>query len=322
MVDIQHIYKLTTSSTNASRKASDDKEDEEVEQKLQRDRLNFLVNAHTDVLHENVPTGMQIHIETPKLGPAKPPLYVVLPVIPGRRVPAEAHLYISPGATVAQGKHSIVYKAEWEIPRNVLVKEYICHECVVEDAMKILAEQDGKNDEHRDPKWDALSGAFILDEEDIEDNEIAIIYRGPFRPIESRVQLQDLARGAYCIHMQKTRDAIHPLTTKVHVAAKLAAGDGDDERLEREAENYQAFPRRFFEHWSGYNLVPPLKYPVPVVPLVPQFYGYYVVDPTEKKNTPENLRAILLQEYCGSSSDPAILSVDDQYVSRFPFLVT
>jgi hypothetical protein len=312
MVDIKHVYKLTTSSTNTSRKASDDKDLEEVEKKLQRDRLNFLVNAHTDVPRENVPTGIQVHIESPEPGPAKPPVYVVLPVIPGRQVPTEAHLYLSPAETISQGEHSIVYKAEWEIPRNALVDEHICNICVMEDAAKILAEQDGRNGEHRDPKWDVLSGAFIPDKELTEDGKIAITYRGPFRPIESRVQSQDLARGPYCVHMRKTEVAIHPLTAKVYVAAKLSAGD-HHERLAREAENYQAFPRHFFEHWTGYNLVPPLEHPVPVAPLVPQFYGYYVADPIEKK--PEHLRPILLQECCGRPSDPTILSADDQYVS-------
>ena len=111
--------------------------------------------------------------------------------------------------------------------------------------------------------------------------------------------------------MQKTTAAIHPLTAKVYVAAKLSAGD-DDGRLAREAENYQAFPRHFFEHWSGYNLVPPLEHPVPVAPLVPHFYGYYVADSIEKK--PQYLSPILLQEYRGRPSNPDILSADDQYV--------
>jgi len=314
MVDIKHVYKLTASSSNSSRKALDDKDLEEVEQKLQRDRLNFLVNAHTDVRRENVPTGMQVYFEPPKLGPVKPPVYVVLPVIPIRRFPTEAHLYLSRKETVSQGEHSIVYKAEWEIPRNVLVDEYICHTCVMEDANKILGEQDGKNREHRDPKWDVLSGAFIPDEELTEDGKIAIAYRGPFRPIESRIQLQDLACGPYCIHMRKTQAAIHPLTAKVYVVAKLSAGDDDDERLTREAENYRAFPRHFFEHWSGYNLVPPLEHPVPVAPLIPQFYGYYDADPTEKNA--EYLSPVLLQEYCGRPSNLAMLSADDQYVSH------
>ena len=136
----------------------DDKDLDEVEQRLQRDRLNFSVNAYSDVPRGNVPTGMQVYVETPKPGPAKPPVYVVLPVIPVRRVPTEAHLYLSPRETVSQGEHSVVYKAEWELLRNVLVDGYIRHTCVMEDANKIPA--DGRNREHRDPKWDVLSGAM------------------------------------------------------------------------------------------------------------------------------------------------------------------
>jgi hypothetical protein len=33
-------------------------------------------------------------------------------------------------------------------------EENICHTCVLEDTKKILAEQDGKNRERRDPRWD------------------------------------------------------------------------------------------------------------------------------------------------------------------------
>jgi len=121
-----------------------------------------------------------------------------------------------------------------ELLRNVLVDEYICHTCVMGDAKKILDhdEQDRKNRERRDPKWDVLSEVFVPDGESTEDGKIAITYRGPFRPLESRVQVQDLARGPYCIHMRKTQAAIHPLTAKVYVVAKLSAGDDDDERVD------------------------------------------------------------------------------------------
>ena len=143
-----------------------------------------------------------------------------------------------------------------ELLRYVLVDEYICHTCVMEDAKKILDhdEQDRKNRERRDPKWDVLSEVFVPDEELTEDGKIGITYRGPFRPLESRVQMQDLARGPYCIHMRKTQAPIHPLTAKVCVAAKLSAGDDDDERLTREAEKYQAFPHHFFDIGVGATL--------------------------------------------------------------------
>ena len=79
-------------------------------------------------------------------------------------------MYLSPRETVSQGEHSVVYKAEWELPRNVLVDEYICHTCVMEDANNIPA--DGKNRGHRDPKWDVLYRAFIPDEEFTEDGNL------------------------------------------------------------------------------------------------------------------------------------------------------
>ena len=55
-------------------------------------------------------------------------------------------------------------------------EENICHTCVLEDAKKILAEQDRKHRERHDPKWDVLSGGFIPDEELTEDGKIAITY--------------------------------------------------------------------------------------------------------------------------------------------------
>ncbi|KAF8193402.1 hypothetical protein BJ912DRAFT_848431, partial [Pholiota molesta] len=93
-----------------------------------------------------------------------------------------------------------------------------------------------------------------------------------------------------------------------------------DGHLAREAENYQAFPRHFFEHWNGYNIVPPINYPVPVTPVVPQYYGYYVVDRSASASSGEKqeeneqyLSPILLLEDCGTSIDPDALSVDDKY---------
>jgi hypothetical protein len=38
------------------------------------------------------------------------------------------------------------------------------------------------------------------------------------------------------MHIRKTQAVIHLLTAEVYVAAELSAGDGDDERLSREAE--------------------------------------------------------------------------------------
>lgn len=95
---------------------------------------------------------------------------------------------------------------------------------------------------------------------------------------------------------------------KVTVVAKTAFLDSGDRRLlHNEAKIFGSFPRHFSEEWCGYNMVPPLSWPVPVGPLVPKFYGYYL--PTgEHRNT---LSPILLMEECGTPVDPDELT-DEQ----------
>ena len=198
---------------------------------LQRDQVNFLANAHTAVPREIVPTGIVGSHWNSETWSCEAPRVRRASRYPWETSSNRGHLYLSSRETVSQGEHSVVYKAKRELPRNVLVDEYIFHTCVMEDLKEILAEQDEKNRQRRDPKWDALSGAFIPDKELTEDGKIAITYRGLFRPIESRVQIQGLARGPYCIHMRKTQAGIHPLKAKVYVAAKLSAGDDDASRL-------------------------------------------------------------------------------------------
>ncbi|KAF8955672.1 hypothetical protein BDZ97DRAFT_1856164 [Flammula alnicola] len=316
-------------------RVEDDKRLEEEEAKRKLVRETFLQNPHSD---NASPSGYFVGDIDASPGPCKPPIFIVLPHQANHLQPLEAHLYISPAGALGAGNHSFVYRAELELPRTFLVDEEICHQCVLDDMMKIIKEEDGENGERRDPKWDQMIGGYvvktkeklpvvmeIINEEGVEENYImkpgeettGLVYEGPIHAIESRVQYQDLA------HIRKQKRAIHLLTSKVYVAAKLSI-EGD-EHLQREAESYQAFPRHFFEHWSGYNIIKPLKEPVPVGPLVPQFYGYYVMD-EEIKNTvgaaagsdatmnrtPQYLSPILLLEDCGEQIDPGELSVDDQ----------
>lgn len=99
-------------------------------------------------------------------------------------------------------------------------------------------------------------------------------------------------------------------TGEVTVAAKTAFNDYDERKmLADEGKIYDAFPEHLMESWSGFNLVAPLKDPVPVGPVVPRFYGYYVCnnDPTER------LSPILLQEECGTPVKPKLLTPDDRY---------
>ncbi|KAF8557553.1 hypothetical protein OG21DRAFT_1494727 [Imleria badia] len=48
----------------------------------------------------------------------------------------ESHLYLSPVAKVGEGHHSIVYKGEWELPREIFTKTTICSLCFKESAEK------------------------------------------------------------------------------------------------------------------------------------------------------------------------------------------
>ncbi|KAF9565508.1 hypothetical protein CPC08DRAFT_683586 [Agrocybe pediades] len=300
--DIIHIYSLQAPQKD-ERGAADRTDLDNGLAKRSLDHANFLRDPHTKH-RDNFPSGYFVHTEHVKEGPTKPPIYIVLPLPPNRERAPEAHLYISPAGKIGEGNHSYVYRAELEIPRNQLVSEEICDQCVFEGLEKRLVEEDGKDGEKRDPKWDELSGRYewhVTKKRTAEETSMVdpvtgkvtryqiakaefkekLQYEGPIRAIESRVQYQDLSKAAYCVHLRSSPHSIHSLTSKVHVAAKLSMQN--DRHLESEARNYHAFPRHFFQHWSGYNIVRPLHTPVPVGPVVPQFYGYYAVDQEEEK---------------------------------------
>ncbi|KAI0064459.1 hypothetical protein BV25DRAFT_1782348, partial [Artomyces pyxidatus] len=83
-----------------------------------------------------------------------------------------------------------------------------------------------------------------------------------------------------------------------------------DRHLAAEARNYQRFPKHLFQHWNGYNVLPPLHDPVPVGAVVPQFYGHYVPEKTNAEA--EDLSPIMLLEDCGKPIDPRKLNLDDR----------
>ena len=328
-------YELRLSDKPEHTKRREDDEEDLVKRETNDKRIldNFLANPHSSTTR---PHGLEIRefYSGPINVPTTPAIYVVLPPCPPLATANEGHLYLSPNEYVGEGNHSYVYKAEWELPRSCLVEERICIDCVMEDLGAILREEDGENGETRDRKWDELSGKMVSKEtsifqhlmttegatKDVDDiyviregqKSTEVVYEGPYRVIHSRVKYQNLARAPYCRHLQKAKNSIHPLTTKVQVTAKLSIQY--DLHLAREAENYQRFPKHFFEHWSGYNLLPPLDDPTPVGPLVPQFYGYYVPkqDVSEgNKTTKRYLSPILLIEHCGKPMQ-AVHSIDDK----------
>lgn len=84
---------------------------------------------------------------------------------------------------------------------------------------------------------------------------------------------------------------------KVTVVAKTAfPGSGHRSSLHREARIFSSFQKDLSEEWCGYNMFMPLTWPVPVGPVVPKFYGYYM--PTGKEK--DELSPILLMEECGT----------------------
>jgi len=137
-----------------------------------------------------------------------------------------------------------------------------------------------------------------------------VAYTGPTLRIHTTVRWQD-SSGANCTHGNTgSSNPVHRTAT-VGVVAKLSIQH--DKHLQMEAKNYQQFPGHFFEHWNGYNVTPPLRDPVPVGAVCPQFYGYYTPDDsTDGTNRPNYLSAILLLEHCGTEVDPEELCVDDR----------
>ncbi|KAG1761059.1 hypothetical protein EDD22DRAFT_780316 [Suillus occidentalis] len=252
-----------------------------------------------------------------KEGPTEEPLIeVIIPPRPRRRTQVEeAHLYLSPPA-VGSGNHSVVYSVEWELPRDLFIDASLCRACVELDARQQI--QKLKDD----GKWEALlnnpRGKPEETEEEHSKEEIFTVeparvvrvasYSGPALRVRTNVKWR--APWELCGHCGSVSGTV-PRTASVLVVAKLSIEH--DLHLAREANNYQSFPDHFFQHWNGYNVMPPLHDPVPVGALCPQFYGYYTPDdPTDGTSHPNYLSPILLLEYCGREIDPDELCKDDK----------
>lgn len=96
---------------------------------------------------------------------------------------------------------------------------------------------------------------------------------------------------------------------KVTVVAKTAFPEPRHRTLlHNEAKIFGSFPRHLSEEWCGYNIISPLSWPVPVGPVVPKFYGYYL--PTGENR--DKLSPILLMEECGTPVNPNRLTLDQR----------
>ena len=287
--DIVHTYTHTTSPAGREKMEKEKEKlilDREIEKAL---REGAKPGEHSSALP---PYGFYIPSDaSPIPGPTEPWVHAMhkLPSLPS--IPEEAHLYLSPSHMAGKGNHSFAYHAEGDIPRDLLVPDVLCRQCVTDKAQKIIAAED---EEGTDPKWITKRGEVVLKEyvrpefvttiHEEPDNYVLrerkelsrLVYEGPVRIIRTTVGYQNPARDGYCVHLSGHDRFKRCLRTTVRVTAKLSM-QGDD-HLDRESVNYQMFPDHFFQHWNGYNVVSPLTEPVPVGALVPQYYGHYVPD--------------------------------------------
>ncbi|KAI6028018.1 hypothetical protein BKA83DRAFT_4049123, partial [Pisolithus microcarpus] len=221
-----------------------------------------------------------------------------------------AHLYLSPTGMLGEGNHSMVYKAEWELPRDLFVEPWMYHTCVHEQLMiqvHLLK---------RSRRWHEMMQQAGCKVSPATEKPGGIEYEMPVPPDTN--EEFDMER---IILLKPPSDSEHapsycakyavPRTSVFQVAAKLSIQH--DAHLAREARNYQAFPDHFFQPWSGYNLIRQIHNPVPLHALVPQFYGYYVPveEEASEKRPPPYLSPILL-EHCGQPVDLSRLSEDDR----------
>ncbi|KAG1814718.1 uncharacterized protein BJ212DRAFT_348947 [Suillus subaureus] len=137
------------------------------------------------------------------------------------------------------------------------------------------APKEGKGKGRMELEQDNASG----EEKDLEENEheqseeetftlepprvIRIAsYSGSVLRIHTTVKWQSPSEEQ-CDHRSSSfGSGLVPRTAIVGVVAKLSLES--DHHLAREAINYQSFPDHFFQHWNGYNVIPPIHDPLPI----------------------------------------------------------
>jgi len=101
----------------------------------------------------------------------------------------------------------------------------------------------------------------------------------------------------------------HTPDGKVTVVAKTAFPRSEHRApFRNEAKIFGSFQKHLSEEWCGYNMVSPLSWPIPVGPVVPKFYGYYMPIGEMK----EKLSPIMLMEECGTPVDPLKLTPEQK----------
>ncbi|KAI6101879.1 hypothetical protein F5141DRAFT_1008706 [Pisolithus sp. B1] len=207
----------------------------------------------------------------------EPAYEVALPTKPSALTCVEeAHLYLSPAGKLGEGNHSIVYRAEWELPRELFVEPRLCHSCVYErlmGEMPVPPDADEEFDTERVIllKPQSNSTQKQATPSSISSSEGLTVFRVYCPNLRWQTPADPSTR---CSHSVFRTNHLIPCTSTFQVAAKLSIRH--DSYPSREAQNYQAFPDHLFQHWNGYNLIRPIHNPVPLHAVVPQFYGYYI----------------------------------------------
>lgn len=126
---------------------------------------------------EQTSSREEIVIAPDASGPNQPTSPKIIVSIPARPKPpqssAEAHLYLSSMHKFGSGNHSEVYKAEWELPRSLLVDDILCQVClreaVAQDMQGIFKRKEcpystvsRPNDQARSNDNTSLSPLFIF----------------------------------------------------------------------------------------------------------------------------------------------------------------
>lgn len=233
----------------------------------------------------------------------------------------EAHLYITPRRRIGSGHHSFVYQVELEVPRDLLSPLEPCMQCAME---KFRADKNEFWEKYgEEPVEDPLMKKTATDAEQRHLYSVLFKNRKPFEEQDRKDKrfqsLRFLVVNPECKH--KSNGIPEPPSQKVSVTAKLTIPDDDYEahsqHLENEAKVYQSFPIHMFEHWNGYNVIAPIREPVPVGAVVPQFYGFYVPDEdNEPIKNGKFMSPILLLEHCGVSVNPEDLTMDQRCVQQ------
>ncbi|KAK0190282.1 hypothetical protein F5146DRAFT_1193702 [Armillaria mellea] len=308
----------------------------------ERARLSAAAEAKPRQGHFYATMSEEIRTGKSMEGPVIEATFAVFPPAPPPPLSTpEAHLYINSSDRLGKGNHSYVYRVAWEIPRSLVMEPYICPTCVeqalfkklreeeheakidetqplgyqIEDLMVAIAAKHGRQgkmwiEERMRPGKeleivDPVHGTekFIVDE---GGRQSRTCYEGTTHRVP--IDVRWTTPGNFCEH-EEMRNRV-PTTFKVSVGAKLSIKN--DGHLKCEAKDYQQFPEHFFQHWSGYNVIPPLHDPTPALAVVPQFYGYYAPEEGEAKDG-EYLSPILLLEDCGVPVNVDELDMDDRH---------